>query len=244
MTTIHTTEVTDLMLRKSTDLIDGEGMQRCERLACSNTFEPQIGRRWCEDKCGLHYRKAKADEARARELIAVDQDIERFAAFEAGARTDVDAPVMVIGAKIYLDNEADIGASCPCCGQHVQRYRRTINAASAAMLILAHGRHGMRPFHQPALEKWAGFTAGDWAKLRYWNLIEERDELVDDDHKPRAGWWAVTIEGVRFLEGRATAPRYTIVFDGQPLRHEGEDIGIEHALGTRYDYRELRRRSG
>ena len=42
----------------------------------------------------------------------------------------------ISAARQYLWNNWDEGVKCPCCTQHVQRYRRLLNAGMARALII------------------------------------------------------------------------------------------------------------
>lgn len=233
-----TTEtVTALMLRSRENLIDEHGRQRCEIADCAETFTPAAGKRWHADACGSLFRQARSVWRGAAELTAVAQDLDRFAAFEPSDDHEPAPFETLTGAKLYLNDHADEGATCPCCGQRVQIYRRPITSSSAAMLILAVTEHGDRLFHQPTLERLAGFAAGDWAKLRYWGLIEESQVYVGN--QPRAGWWTVTPRGALFVGRGFVVPRYAVIFNSQLLRLEGPPTSIVDALGTRFDYGEV-----
>ncbi len=231
-----TENVTALMLRSRDNLIDEHGQQRCEIADCAETFAPAVGKRWHADLCGSRFRQASALTRGAVELIAVEQDLERFATFE---QDDEPAPFETLTAsRLYLKDHADAGAICPCCGLLVRIYRRPIASPSAAMLILAATQYRDQLFHQPTLERLAGFTAGDWAKLRYWGLIEE-SQVYLGSNQPRAGWWSVTARGWDFVHRRAHVQRYAVIFDSQLLRLEGPPTSIVDALGTRFNYGEV-----
>lgn len=73
-----------------------------------------------------------------------------------------------------------------------------------------HDRHPGEDFAH--LRDFGGPSHGDWARLRWWGLIEPKP--VDaDGHVPR-GWWRLTGIGHRWLRGDLKVPRSPAVFDG------------------------------
>lgn len=133
-------------------------------------------------------------------------------------------------------------AQCPTCEQLAKVYRRPLTGGMAAFLILAQRESLGEWFHVQALFKRsaqvrATNAAGDFAKLRFWGFIEEEQILRADGG--RAGWWRVTTAGAEFAAGRTTVPKYSLIYDNRFLAHEGDDIRIWDALGTKFDYREL-----
>jgi hypothetical protein len=88
-----------------------------------------------------------------------------------------------------------------------------------------------------------GRAEGDFAKLRYWGLVNESDEQRPDGG--RAGWWRVTDLGARFVAEDAIVRKYVYVFDGRPVlgpgrvTFDGPYISIRTALGKRFDYNAL-----
>ena len=81
---------------------------------------------------------------------------------------------------------------------------------------------------------------GDYAKLRYWGLIERMPKDPGQD-KRSSGMWRLTKLGRRFVYGQATvsAVCYYRHPEGGVLGFETEQIGIEEALGKNFSYRSL-----
>lgn len=131
------------------------------------------------------------------------------------------------------------GTSCPCCGQFVKVYRRTINSTMARQLIKAYQKHGDQWFHtrDVVLEKSAG--AGDFSKLECWGLIYRQPHVQGLEGKRTSGMWKITALGKDFIEGSAVVKQYAYIFNGKLLELDGVDIHIEHALGKQFDYREI-----
>jgi hypothetical protein len=82
----------------------------------------------------------------------------------------------------------------------------------------------------------------EYAKLRFWGLLEPSSDDRDDDGHT-SGLWRVTSLGELFVLGRNAVPRRVWLvapqqrFDG----FDGEPISIRQALGDRFDYEELMR---
>jgi hypothetical protein len=129
------------------------------------------------------------------------------------------------------------GANCPLCHQHAKIYHRPINAAMARMMIDAWRVAGHGEFHQPTQVPGPG---GDYAKLRYWGLIEDVGKLRADGGK--AGWWRITDLGEAWVRGLIGVPKYVYVYDNKLLRFDQDceqNWSIRDALGERFDYEEL-----
>jgi hypothetical protein len=137
----------------------------------------------------------------------------------------------------------DRGALCPCCKQVAREYRRTIHAAMAEKLIQFWRTYGTLTWGErtPLMLKGrqgAADGGGDFAKLRYWGLIEEADDNERQDGG-KAGWWRVTVDGARFVQNTLAVHRYAYVYDGVSRRVEGPLWNIERCLGKRFHYNEL-----
>jgi hypothetical protein len=154
----------------------------------------------------------------------------------------------LVDARDWVDDNREDGADCPCCGQYVKLYKRPINAAMCHALLLmvkaeADGETDEKGWvHVPSLlsRKTASTTSrgGDFAKLRYWGLLEESGD-VRDDGSPRAGFWRVTASGFNFAEKRLKVRKYALVYNGDCLGFEGPVIGIILCLGRKFDYNEI-----
>lgn len=142
-------------------------------------------------------------------------------------------------AREWLRDQAkEKGARCPCCTQFTKIYPRAINSHSARVLIaMWHkgGRESRGWVNLPDLN----LGHADEAKTRYWGLIERYPDLLRDDGSDRTGWWRLTADGVAYVNNRLRIPKYAHVFDSRLLGFDGEPVGIEDALGRRFDYREL-----
>jgi len=79
---------------------------------------------------------------------------------------------------------------------------------------------------------------GDYAKMRFWGLVEAKPEIRDDG-SPRAGFWRITDFGYEFARGVLSAPRFAYTYNNQAVRFSAERIDIYRALGEKFNYAEL-----
>lgn len=136
-------------------------------------------------------------------------------------------------AKAFLRANKDKGATCPCCGQMVKIYRRTINKGMAIALLSLY-KAPKTP------EGWVDIKAldvrgGDYAKLRYWALVEQRRNT--DAKKKWSGMWRLTQLGMKFTMDRARVPKYARVYNQKFLGLAGDDVGIREV--SNFDYAAL-----
>ena len=130
------------------------------------------------------------------------------------------------------------GTRCPCCGQHAQVYRRSINAGMARSLI---AMHRLAPdgawVHVPTQ---IGARSREEGKLAYWGLVEEEVAVRPDGG--RSGWWRVTARGRQFAGGRLKVAKWAYVYNGMVLEYDSSVmIDIKGALGRKFDYDALMR---
>jgi len=140
----------------------------------------------------------------------------------------------VADAKKELAINFNEGMDCPCCGQLVKQYRRSISNQMAKSLIklyhLPIGFHHRRDFDE-------GFTCGDFAKLKYWNLIHPKEN--EDSEKKDSGVWRTTSAGMAFVRNTLKVSKYALIYNGDLRGYEGKLIDIEQALGLKFNYEEL-----
>lgn len=140
-------------------------------------------------------------------------------------------------AQDWLLQRLNEGAECPCCGRFAKIYQRKLYSTMAYALVQIY-----QYFKCPDADEWLhvpehldgkGVVArgGDWAKLRYWGLIEH-----DGDH--RSGYWRITDNGKDFVEGKLCVAKSVYLFDGVVVGVEGLTT-IHEALGETFDYEAL-----
>lgn len=128
--------------------------------------------------------------------------------------------------------------TCPECGQTVKLYRRNLYAKPAYQLILLYrlnrdnfNFHHIKTTGNPA----AG--GGDFAKLRFWGLIEEY--VNDDPTKRTSGYWRITDKGRQFVQRKITVSKYVLIYNKEFYGFQGAQVFIDDCLGKRFNYTEL-----
>ena len=154
-------------------------------------------------------------------------------------------------AKKWLRARFGKGASCPCCNQFVKLYPRKLTKSMAYVLLLMECY-----FRGDPVEEWlhvpsyiaemvsdhprrAAAVRGDWAKMKYWGLIEEKPD-VRADGSPRVGYWKLTPLGRQFVKREVKVPSHVYVYNSEALQRSVEEqITIDDALGTEFSYAEI-----
>lgn len=138
-------------------------------------------------------------------------------------------------AKEWLRDMRLEGARCPCCTQLVKVYKRPLHSGMCVKLIDFFKAFGEQ--WGSRVELFQGGAEGDFAKLRYWDLVQESDDTRQDGG--RAGWWRMTGVGIEFVRNKLLVPQYAMVYDGRCLSLRGKMVNIETSLGKRFNYNEL-----
>lgn len=182
----------------------------------------------------------------------------RTAAKNASSKSDAkeeffvaDQKTTLVEAKKWLRARFGQGATCPCCNQFVKLYKRKFNKSMAYVLLLMESH-----FMGDVVEEWlhvpsyiaemvsdnprrAAAVRGDWAKLKFWGLIEEKPD-VRADGSPRVGYWKLTPLGRQFARRHVKVPSHVYIYNGEPLQRTVEEmITIDDALGTEFSYDEI-----
>lgn len=139
-----------------------------------------------------------------------------------------------------MSNDIDVGYTCPCCNQFVKRYSRKINVSMVLTLIEIY-KSGKRGFFH--VENWLKEIGrpelrADYHKLRFWGLLEKKNELREDGSN-RNGFYKITGRGIMFAEIKLTVPEKALILNNQLHQLEGKEISIIDALRNRFDYSEL-----
>jgi hypothetical protein len=140
--------------------------------------------------------------------------------------------------------------TCPCCQQTVAVRPRTIHATMAAQLIRIYREGLLQPEGWVNVQKiYRPGAGGDYAKLRFWGLLEARGSRGREENAP--GEWRVTSLGVDFVLGRVRIPNKIFTYNNGVVSpvHLGwevkvEMISIHDALKKKFDYAELMGESG
>ena len=126
------------------------------------------------------------------------------------------------------------GYKCPCCTQMARIYRRRITRPMAKALIECWQKGGSEFVYVADLPT----HSSDFAKLVYWNLIEEQKTIRPDGG--RAGYWRVTPKGEEYLYGEIVLPKYAKVYDAKCLGLDDTELAdIQDALGGGFNLVEL-----
>ncbi len=92
---------------------------------------------------------------------------------------------------------------CEHCGQLMVVYRRRITAAMITCLWKLWAVHNGGPVPSAKIDERHRFIS-DFAKLRYWGLIEESQQ-----------GWKITARGIQYLYGQVALPKYVYVYNGE-----------------------------
>ncbi len=154
-------------------------------------------------------------------------------------------------ARRWLDRKADDGAICPCCRGVVKVYSRKINATMALVLIeMARSTtvesgpvwlHVQRDVLSRLVSRGVhAATSGDYAKLRYWDLIVPIPTgRAMELRANSSGLWRITARGLMFVRRQIKVQSVARVLGGDVIGYAGLDVGIEECLGKRFSYDEL-----
>ncbi len=134
-------------------------------------------------------------------------------------------------AKLWLEQNRDEGATCPCCGQYTKTYRRKLYATQVRTLLYAARTFQVAWFHLSKLDGVKdGVRQADFPKLAYWDLIEKQGE---------SPLWRITAKGFRFAADAVEVPETAIIFNGRLQGFEGRQVSISDVLGREFNISEM-----
>jgi len=141
-------------------------------------------------------------------------------------------------AKQELRDNWQKGVECQCCHQFVKVYKRPIYSGIVKSLIgLYHLDDGYHHVSEFQLGQKSG--GGDFAKLVYWGLIEERPKNESTKEKRTSGFWHITDKGRLFVLGELMVLSHIWLFDGKSFGFTGKEVGVREVLGKKFNYEEL-----
>lgn len=155
--------------------------------------------------------------------------------------------------KVAAGIKTKPGIICPCCDKLAKIYRRGICGSVANYL------HAMIMAHESGLgtEGWLYITGkksggkcvgdllapagGDYAKLRWWGLVDNKP-LIRKDGSKRSGYWRVTELGYKFARGEAKVRKYFYEYNNEPIAIQPECklVSIHEIRGVEFDFRSIK----
>lgn len=145
--------------------------------------------------------------------------------------------------SIFSTEKMKEGSKCPACNQHVKLYKKKVDSQMAFFLIKLFTLTKKNPtreyFHVQDDINVSMKVSGSWAKLRYWELIEEQSKDTSDVQKRTSGMWRITNKGMMYVEGNLNIPKYVKLYNQTFFGYEGERTSIHQALKEKFNYQEL-----
>jgi hypothetical protein len=129
----------------------------------------------------------------------------------------------------------------------VKRYQRALNGSMACVLLLLRkdlevdGPEWVHVQEFLARRKLPPGVAasGDYAKLRFFGLLEKKAERREDG-SDRNGFWRITRKGEQFADGLIQSPKFVYLYDNAPLpAPDAPLVWIDEVLGDKFSYAEL-----
>ncbi len=155
----------------------------------------------------------------------------------------------VAEARAFVQAQDD--TECPVCASRVKTYRRNLPVGDMAALssllcqtILEErrpenaGKHVNVWIHIKDLQGKSG--GGDFAKFRFWGLVEAKPN--DDDHsKKDSGYWRILPKGRDFVENKVRIPKQVFIRMGEYQGVASTDlVNLEEAnKQCHFDFQEL-----
>jgi len=142
-------------------------------------------------------------------------------------------------AKQFLRANWKEGCKCPCCGQRVQLYKRSVTSAMAAGLALIVHRVGigadvhLESFFKD-IEGLPSSIRGDMTKWVEWGMLAKTNER---------GVYRATDDARQFLCGMKTN-RFLYFYNGKVQARSVETITYEEALQNKFDIQKLLKPEG
>lgn len=154
------------------------------------------------------------------------------------------ADTTIRDARTYINTQLDKGkaAKCPACTQTVKVYPRKIYASMSRSLIDLYKLDKVSSDYYHISQIDASRTkagGGDFAKLKYWGLVEEMKHDPSNTKKRTSGMWKITNMGKSFVENRMRVVEVIEIFNQRPIRARGGQVSIIDTLGKEFNYSEL-----
>ena len=143
-------------------------------------------------------------------------------------------------AKAFLRANWDKGTKCPCCGQYVKLYARSINNGLAHFLCQLYklNKHEDFVHINDIVEPLHYMSTSHYGTLKYWGLIEQQPN-VDDSTKKHTGYWRLTDLGNKFVERQVSVPKYAYTYNSKLVEFSEENVYIFSCFKEKFDYEKL-----
>jgi len=150
-------------------------------------------------------------------------------------------PDLIDAQRTFRKELQDEGeATCPCCDHtHVVR-KRVISTGMAAALVRLYHLSPKAPDGWVHALEWSGKNnSGDYAKLRFWGLIERKDRRTSTDNA--SGMWRITDKGKQYAEDRLALPKVLYVYRNRVIgaKPGTPNETIRQAFKNPFDYSKM-----
>jgi hypothetical protein len=135
--------------------------------------------------------------------------------------------------KVQEARENGTNINCACCGKPVALRPRGLNKGMAHFLCLLVIR--FRSTGNWIDVKTISSRGGDYAKLRFWGLIEQKPNL--DSSKGDSGLWRPTQKGIDFVDLKISVPSHVYLMDGVFKNFSKSTLYIDEV--KKFDYKEI-----
>lgn len=157
-----------------------------------------------------------------------------YPVFTTGSLDIRSAGVSMEDAQKLLSDGAEEGMACPCCEQFVRVYKRPLYSSMARWLVWLERTYADTGTWVDVKKRDA--RGGDYAKLQYWGLIEQKTSPRAKGKTRSSGLWRPTARGELFVKGKLSVPKHVYLYDGRSLGFSAVAFSINDALGDEYDY--------
>ena len=139
------------------------------------------------------------------------------------------------------------GCICPACKKTVKLNPISINNMMAYRLCVLYNLTKatyvvdgkFRYFHVSDDIEVELKLGGGWAKLRWWDLIEQKPKEKGKGNGRTSGMWRITQKGIKFVENRIAVPKYVKLFNSKSYGFYGDQVRISDCFENRFDYEKL-----
>ena len=146
--------------------------------------------------------------------------------------------------EIFAEETFRKGSICPLCSRKVQLKKLSISRSQIGCLMMLYRLHlnnndWERYFHMSDDINVPVFVGGNWAKLRYWGLIEEKAKQRGDGKDTlRSGFWRLTDKGKAFLKNLTVVPKYITLYNAEfrGFKDENDTISVKDVFDKKKDF--------